>query len=104
MLPAAAMLPSHSSTHLPTPHPDPPRPTVSREGEDEGPLIPDGFDPKVVEVYQGVGKVLSRYTAGKVGWQVGVLVPCACLAACRRASHACTACMPTLAPAPGPPG
>lgn len=28
--------------------------------------IPDGLDPKVVEVYRGVGQVLSRYTAGKV--------------------------------------
>lgn len=34
-----------------------------REGEE---LVPAELDPKVVEVYQGVGKVLSRYTAGKV--------------------------------------
>lgn len=34
-----------------------------REGQA---LIPGELDPKVVEVYQGVGKVLSRYTAGKV--------------------------------------
>ncbi len=34
-----------------------------REGE--GP-VPDGLDPKVVEVYTAVGKLLSRYSAGKV--------------------------------------
>lgn len=33
--------------------------------EDEGP-VPDGLDDKVVQVYRGVGKLLSRYTAGKV--------------------------------------
>ena len=31
-------------------------------GEDEGP----GLDPKVQEVYQGVGKVLKRYKSGKL--------------------------------------
>ena len=31
----------------------------------EGPL-PEGLDPKVVEVYQGVGVLLSRYTTGKL--------------------------------------
>lgn len=36
---------------------------LPREGSE---MIPDELDPKVVEVYQGVGKVLSRYTAGKV--------------------------------------
>lgn len=36
---------------------------VCREGQE---FVPDELDPKVVEVYQGVGKVLSRYTAGKV--------------------------------------
>ncbi|KAL4458621.1 hypothetical protein ABPG75_013486 [Micractinium tetrahymenae] len=36
---------------------------IPREGQE---LIPSELDPKVVEVYQGVGKVLSRYTAGKV--------------------------------------
>ncbi|PSC71236.1 Bystin [Micractinium conductrix] len=36
---------------------------LPREGDD---FIPGELDPKVVEVYQGVGKVLSRYTAGKV--------------------------------------
>lgn len=36
---------------------------LPREGQD---YIPEELDPKVVEVYQGVGKVLSRYTAGKV--------------------------------------
>ena len=35
-----------------------------REGEDAP--LPGGLEPKVVEVYQGVGKVMSRYTAGKV--------------------------------------
>ncbi len=28
--------------------------------------MPLGMDPKIVEVYRGVGKLLSRYTAGKV--------------------------------------
>ena len=36
------------------------------ERGEEAPL-PGGLEPKVVEVYQGVGKVMSRYTAGKVG-------------------------------------
>ncbi|EFN54310.1 hypothetical protein CHLNCDRAFT_135512 [Chlorella variabilis] len=36
---------------------------IPREGQE---FVPDELDPKVVEVYQGVGKVLSRYTAGKV--------------------------------------
>ena len=46
-----------------------------REGED---YVPDDLDPKVVEVYQGVGKVLSRYTAGKVsaGGGGGILRVC----------------------------
>lgn len=34
-----------------------------RDGQE---LLPSELDPKVVEVYQGVGKVLSRYTSGKV--------------------------------------
>jgi hypothetical protein len=47
-----------------------------REGEE---FIPAELDPKVVEVYQGVGKVLSRYTAGKVcGWMGGVFGRCWC--------------------------
>ncbi|GAB4821947.1 hypothetical protein N2152v2_008993 [Parachlorella kessleri] len=37
---------------------------IPRDAE-EGP-VPIGLDPKVVEVYRGVGKLLSRYTAGKV--------------------------------------
>lgn len=41
-----------------------------REGEkvdkDIAPSMPTGLDPKVIEVYRGVGQVLSRYTAGKV--------------------------------------
>lgn len=28
--------------------------------------MPEGLDPKVVEVYQGVGVLLSRYTTGKL--------------------------------------
>lgn len=36
-------------------------------------MIPDELDPKVVEVYQGVGKVLSRYTSGKVSESWGAL-------------------------------
>ncbi|KAL4429375.1 hypothetical protein ABPG77_005149 [Micractinium sp. CCAP 211/92] len=36
---------------------------IPRDGQE---LIPSELDPKVVEVYQGVGKVLSRYTSGKV--------------------------------------
>ena len=39
--------------------------------------MPSGLDPKVVEVYQGVGKVMSRYTAGKVGRPC----PCPCSSA-----------------------
>jgi len=35
-------------------------------GVDTGPAIPGGLDPKVVQVYQGVGKLMSRYTSGKV--------------------------------------
>ena len=29
-------------------------------------MLPPGLDPKVVEVYTAVGKVLSRYSAGKI--------------------------------------
>ena len=29
-------------------------------------VLPEGLDPKVVAVYQGVGRLLTRYTAGKV--------------------------------------
>ncbi|KAI3435957.1 hypothetical protein D9Q98_002015 [Chlorella vulgaris] len=36
---------------------------IPRDGQE---FVPAELDPKVVEVYQGVGKVLSRYTAGKV--------------------------------------
>ena len=35
----------------------------AREGEG---LLPPGQDPKVVEVYTAVGKILSRYSAGKI--------------------------------------
>ena len=34
--------------------------------QDGAPLIPQGLDPKVVAVYQAVGKIMSRFTAGKV--------------------------------------
>ena len=29
-------------------------------------MLPPGLDPKVVEVYTAVGKILSRYSAGKI--------------------------------------
>lgn len=45
-------------------------PAALREGSE---MIPDELDPKVVEVYQGVGKVLSRYTAGKVSESWGAM-------------------------------
>ncbi|GLC39592.1 hypothetical protein PLESTB_000809400 [Pleodorina starrii] len=42
---------------------------LAEDGDDPdsapGP-VPDGLEPRVVEVYRGVGKLLSRYTAGKV--------------------------------------
>ena len=34
--------------------------------QDGAPLVPPGLDPKVVEVYHAVGKIMSRFTAGKV--------------------------------------
>lgn len=34
-------------------------------GKDED-QVPDGLPPKVVEVYRSVGKIMSRYSAGKV--------------------------------------
>ncbi len=66
--------------------------------------MPDGLDPKVVEVYTAVGKLLSRYSAGKVpkafkivptlkSWEevrlarpgVVLLAPCSvCLRGCSR--------------------
>lgn len=37
------------------------------EGDDDGPgPVPEGLEPRVIEVYRGVGKLLSRYSAGKV--------------------------------------
>jgi essential nuclear protein 1 len=39
---------------------------LCREGEPAAAPTLTGLDPKVVEVYRGVGKVLSRYTTGKV--------------------------------------
>eukprot|EP00899_Mesostigma_viride_P010323 jgi/Mesvir1/19292/Mv10366-RA.1 len=35
-------------------------------GADDADLVPHDLDPKVIEVYQGVGTLLKRYTAGKV--------------------------------------
>ncbi|KAK9840658.1 hypothetical protein WJX81_007722 [Elliptochloris bilobata] len=37
--------------------------SVPEEGEG---MVPAGLDPKVVEVYTAVGKILSRYSAGKI--------------------------------------
>ena len=34
--------------------------------EDAEEQIPEGMSPKVVEVYKSVGKIMSRYSAGKV--------------------------------------
>lgn len=34
--------------------------------EDDGERLPEGMAPKVVEVYRSVGKIMSRYSAGKV--------------------------------------
>lgn len=34
--------------------------------EEEEDQIPQGMPPKVVEVYKSVGKIMSRYSAGKV--------------------------------------
>ena len=36
---------------------------MCRDGEQP---VPEGLPPKVVEVYQAVGKIMSRYSAGKV--------------------------------------
>ncbi|GFH18501.1 uncharacterized protein HaLaN_15319, partial [Haematococcus lacustris] len=36
---------------------------LPEEGEE---MVPEGLDQKVVEVYRAVGKLLSRYTVGKV--------------------------------------
>lgn len=73
-------------------------PLCDREGGD---IIPDELDPKVVEVYQGVGKVLSRYKSGKVrpaALEAGPGVCAACdamllHAACACALLACLACL-----------
>jgi essential nuclear protein 1 len=35
-------------------------------GEDGLPVVAPRLDPKVLQVYQGVGKLLTRYTTGKV--------------------------------------
>lgn len=56
--------PAWSSRSPSLSHP-PPRLLHPSEGEE---VLPEGLDSKVVEVYQGVGKVMSRYTAGKVRW------------------------------------
>ncbi|KAL3141390.1 hypothetical protein ABBQ32_004967 [Trebouxia sp. C0010 RCD-2024] len=38
----------------------------STSGQNGAAVIPPGLDPKVVEVYHAVGKIMSRFTAGKV--------------------------------------
>ena len=38
---------------------------VSYRGKDED-QVPEGLPPKVVEVYRSVGKIMSRYSTGKV--------------------------------------
>ncbi|GAX76291.1 hypothetical protein CEUSTIGMA_g3736.t1 [Chlamydomonas eustigma] len=38
---------------------------LPEEGEDEED-VPEGLDEKVIQVYRGVGKLLSRYSAGKI--------------------------------------
>lgn len=39
---------------------------LCRDGEEAEEEVPEGLDEKVVQVYRGVGKLLSRYTVGKV--------------------------------------
>ena len=36
------------------------------EGEGDEEQIPEGMSPKVVEVYKSLGKIMSRYSTGKV--------------------------------------
>ena len=38
----------------------------SAGAEEEEEELPEGLDDKVVQVYRGVGKLLSRYTVGKI--------------------------------------
>ena len=70
VLQAAPTAAAISQDHSPAPSARRPAclPACARSGrrEGEGP-VPLGLDPKVVEVYRGVGKLLSRYKAGKVG-------------------------------------
>ena len=40
--------------------------TSCSPGEEEEEDLPEGLDDKVVQVYRGVGKLLSRYTVGKI--------------------------------------
>ena len=40
--------------------------SVLCSSEDDEEQIPEGMPPKVVEVYRSVGKIMSRYKAGKV--------------------------------------
>jgi essential nuclear protein 1 len=35
-------------------------------GRDDEQPVPSGISPQVAQVYEGVGKVMSRYTTGKV--------------------------------------
>jgi len=46
--------------------PNPPARSFEDEGNDGGFLAPSELNPKVVEVYRGVGSLMSRYTSGKV--------------------------------------
>ena len=70
LLPSLATNPLHPPRQSPLHLSDPscPRPRLLRAHREGGDYVPDELDPKVVEVYQGVGKVLSRYTSGKVRW------------------------------------
>lgn len=40
--------------------------SVLCRGEAEEEQIPEGMSPKVVEVYKSLGKIMSRYSTGKV--------------------------------------
>jgi len=39
---------------------------LSCSNEEDEDRVPEGLPPKVVEVYKSVGKIMSRYKAGKV--------------------------------------
>ena len=40
--------------------------SVLSRGEGDEEQIPEGMSPKVVEVYKSLGKIMSRYSTGKV--------------------------------------